>query len=64
MKPARPRGVARGILALGVLCALALPGAQNAGSSDDALLRAMRDELNRSLSLRMAGLEPPYYAEY
>lgn len=33
-------------------------------SGDDALLRSMRDELHRSLTLHMPGLDGPYYVEY
>ncbi|MGI8989369.1 MAG: metallopeptidase TldD-related protein [Bryobacteraceae bacterium] len=33
-------------------------------AQDDAMLRAMRDELKRSMTLRVPGLENPYYIEY
>ena len=33
-------------------------------SQDDVLLRAMRDELKRSMTLKVPGLENPYYIEY
>ncbi|MGI8744362.1 MAG: metallopeptidase TldD-related protein [Bryobacteraceae bacterium] len=41
---------------------IAWAGAQT--SADDVILRAMRDELARSGSLRLAGLDKPYYVEY
>lgn len=31
---------------------------------DDVILKAMRDELNRSMTLKLTNLEPPYYVEY
>jgi TldD protein len=34
------------------------------GSSDDVILRAMKDELERSRTLNIARLDQPYYVEY
>jgi TldD protein len=42
------------------LCLLA----SAASAQDDVILRAMRDELTRSLTLKLANLESPYYIEY
>lgn len=33
-------------------------------AQDDLILKAMRDELNRSMTLKLLNLEPPYYIEY
>lgn len=35
-----------------------------ASAQDDVILRAMRDELARSLTLKLTNLESPYYIEY
>ena len=34
------------------------------GAQDDTILRAMKDELKRSMSLKLQNLESPYYIEY
>ena len=46
-----------------VLAALALAGAALA-QNPDVMLRAMREELDRSRALRVVNLDPPYYIEY
>ena len=38
--------------------------ASAASAQDDVILRAMRDELARSLTLKLTNLESPYYIEY
>ena len=38
--------------------------ALTASAQDDTILRAMRDELARSLTLKLTNLESPYYIEY
>ncbi len=53
----RHRAVAAVVLALAV-------GPLSAAASEDALLEAMRAELDRSRALRVGDLEPPYYIEY
>jgi TldD protein len=47
-----------------LLCAAVLASGQQAPTGDDAVLQAMRDELDRSRSLRLVSLETPYYIEY
>jgi len=48
-----------------VLCALGLLAAAATGqTTGDAVLRAMRDELNRSRGLKLLSLEPPYFVQY
>ena len=47
------------LLGLGLAAAALLPA-----QAPDPILQAMRDELSRSLVLKMPGLEPPYYIEY
>ncbi len=42
---------------LGAFCA-------SASGQDDAILRAMQDELKRSLTLRLTGLDNPYFIDY
>jgi hypothetical protein len=42
----------------------ALNGQAPSGQQNDALLRAMKDELKRSSELIRLGLQPPYYMEY
>ena len=42
----------------------ALARAQQAPREDDAVLRAMRDEMERSRSLRIVSLDAPYFIEY
>jgi TldD protein len=49
------RSVSLVILA-GTVCASA--------QSDEVILKAMKDEMQRSKTLRLPGLDPPYYAEY
>jgi TldD protein len=44
-----------------LFCAAALLSAQ---SSPDALLKAMKDEIERSRSLEISGLDKPYFIEY
>jgi TldD protein len=56
----RDRPSPRWALLLGVLAALAA----SAQTADDVVLRAMRDELNRSRGLKVLSLEAPYYIEY
>ena len=51
-------------LLLLLLCVWALAGAAQAPVQDDALLRAMRAEVDRARDLRVVSLEPPYYIEY
>ncbi|MDP2996462.1 MAG: metallopeptidase TldD-related protein [Bryobacterales bacterium] len=46
-----------------VLAALSLAGAAQA-PKPDIMLRAMREELERSRALRVVNLDPPYYIEY
>ncbi len=48
------------VAALPLLFSLAWPQT----GDDDVILRAMRAELERSRSLKLAGLDPPYYIEY
>ncbi len=45
---------------LSLCCVLAL----TASAQDDTILKAMRDELARSLTLKLTNLESPYYIEY
>ena len=47
--------------AVALFCAAALLSAQ---SSPDALLKAMKDEIERSRSLEISGLDKPYFIEY
>jgi predicted Zn-dependent protease len=47
-----------------LLCVGVLTGAAQAPVPDDALLRAMRAEVDRARDLRVVSLEPPYYIEY
>jgi hypothetical protein len=52
-----------------IILAAALPAAaqrqsRGAAPADDILLRALRDELQRSLELRIMAGSPPYYIEY
>jgi TldD protein len=54
----------RRLLLISLLCAAALAGAGQAPAEDDVVLRAMRDELDRSRTLRLVSLETPYYIEY
>ncbi len=49
---------------LSLLCVWALAVAAQAPVQDDALLRAMRAEVDRARDLRVISLEPPYYIEY
>ena len=51
-------------LLLPLLCVWALAAAAQAPVQDDALLRAMRAEVDRARDLRVVSLEPPYYIEY
>ena len=44
-----------------LFCFAGLLGAQ---SAPDALLNAMKDELERSRTLQFSGLDKPYYIEY
>jgi hypothetical protein len=46
------------------VCAAVLASGQQAPARDDAVLQAMRDELDRARSLRLVSLETPYYIEY
>ncbi len=46
------------LLVLGTLCWTAF------AQQDDVIQRAMRDELKRSMTLRLTNLEPPYYIDY
>lgn len=46
---------------IALLCAAALLSAQ---SGPDALLKAMKDEIERSRSLEISGLDKPYFVEY
>jgi hypothetical protein len=48
---------------LGLLLAF-YTGLALAQTTGDVLLRAMRDELNRSRNLRVLSLDPPYFIEY
>ena len=41
-----------------------LAGFLGAQSAPDALLNAMKDELERSRTLQFSGLDKPYYIEY
>lgn len=52
------------ILAFGLVFFTASLFAQNQKTSDDTLLRAMKDEIKRVSSLIRLGLDPPYYTEY
>lgn len=53
------------VLALAAVSVLlALASAQTPSQDDDVILRSMRDELARSRSLRLAGLDPPYFIQY
>lgn len=54
----------RGALALAVLLAGGAAGAAFAQQQDDVILRAMRDELDRSRGLKVLTLEAPYFIEY
>ena len=51
-------------LLLALLCIGVLAAAAQAPVQDDALLRAMRAEVDRARDLRLVSLEPPYYIEY
>ena len=51
-------------LLLSLLCVCILAAAAQAPVQDDALLRAMRAEVDRARDLRVVSLEPPYYIEY
>ncbi len=53
-------------LVAGSLCLVAglLPGAQAPKEPEDVILRAMKDELERSRALRLASLAPSYFIEY
>ena len=44
------------LMLAGIGCAFA--------QSDEVILKAMKDEMQRSKTLRLPGLDPPYYAEY
>lgn len=47
------------------LClALGLSAAAQTNSNKDVVLRAMKDEIERSRSIRLGNLEPPYFVEY
>lgn len=50
-------------VALG-LAAFLFAAAAAAQQDPDAMLRAMREELNRARALRVVNLDPPYYIEY
>lgn len=52
------------LLLLPLLCISVLAAAAQAPVQDDALLRAMRAELDRARDLRVVSLAPPYYIEY
>jgi hypothetical protein len=54
----------RGGFGLGILFGLFAAAGCFAQTGDDAVLRAMRDELNRSRSLKVLSLEAPYYIDY
>src|SRR5438874_5891218 len=56
------RAQARGLCHVAIL--LSFTSAYSQTGDDDAILRAMRDELARSRSLRLAGLDPPYFLQY
>ena len=47
-----------------LVIAAALSAQSPSGQQNDALLRAMKDELKRSSELIRLGLQPPYYMEY
>ncbi len=47
-----------------VLSAWVLAGQQMPRTTDDPVLRAMRDELERARTLRIEGLDAPYFIEY
>ncbi len=49
---------------LGVIFSLLAAAGAFAQTGDDAILRAMRDELNRSRNLKVLSLEAPYYIDY
>ena len=59
--PARPLARSASAVALVLLLTTASAFAQPTG---DTLLRAMRDELNRSRGLKVLSLEAPYFVEY
>ena len=52
------------VLAIGLWLLAGAAFAQNTNTSDDVLLRAMRDEIKRVAALVRVGLDPPYYTEY
>jgi hypothetical protein len=64
LAPAPARPLARSAPALGLLLLLAIPAAFGQATTGDTLLRAMRDELNRSRGLKVLSLEAPYFIEY
>jgi TldD protein len=48
-----------------IALAAALPAfAQSAGANSDSVLRAMRDEMDRSRGLKVLTQEPPYFIQY
>jgi PmbA/TldA metallopeptidase C-terminal domain len=51
-------------LCKGAACVLLLVSTALAQPADDTLLRAMRDELNRSRGLKVLSQEAPYFIEY
>jgi hypothetical protein len=53
-----------GAFGLGVLFSFFAAAASFAQTGDDAILRAMRDELSRSRNLKVLSLEGPYYIDY
>ena len=53
----------KGLFLVGLLFGLLAAGA-HAQTGDDVVLRAMRDELNRSRSLKVLSQEAPYYIDY
>jgi TldD protein len=56
--------ISRRLALLLLLYVWVLAGAAPAPVQDDALLRAMRAEVDRARDLRLVSLEPPYYIEY
>ena len=50
------RGCVFLLMAAGIGCAFA--------QSDELIIKAMKDEMQRSKTLRLPGLDPPYYIEY
>ncbi len=51
------------LVSLGALCWMTF-GCWMAFGQDDAIQRAMRDELKRSMTLRLTNLDPPYFIDY